>query len=115
MLTRDEFVMGLAPVIAMFPKEKPPADTLEVYYLALLHVPADVFTAAVWAVLRTHSYGFPKAGDIHDAAVLVVMERNELSEGWARQTLDDYRRAAHLQLAAGNEQPQLTAGIGRTK
>jgi hypothetical protein len=112
----------MVPVYALWPGTELPDDTQEIYYRLCAHLPDAVFVEAVLDVVSTHTYGFPKPGDILDAAVGVVMERQGLSEGWARQALDDLKREHHKLLAeppaAGSRAGQmaaLTAGIGRTK
>ena len=99
-LTKREFAVGMAPVLAVWPKEAPPPETLAIYHRLLGHIPADLFNAAVFVMLQEKTFGFPKPHDFIEAAVSVLMLRENLSREWARQTLGDYREA-YLQLEAG--------------
>jgi hypothetical protein len=103
-LTREQFAIGLAPVLAVWPKETPPAATLEVYYLLLAHIPANMWAGAVSLMLFEKSWGFPKPDAFIEAAVGEVMSREGyVSREWAREWLND-RRNEYLALVAGHAQ-----------
>lgn len=111
------FAQVLATVYTSRPKEVPPLETIELYYRQCAFLPDDILTAAVEAVLGTKTYGIPQPGDILDAAVQVVMERDDMSEQWARVTVDDWRKAHRQQITGQRAQQmaQLTAAIGQGK
>lgn len=104
MLTPEGFVMGMAPLVALWDKDKPPQAKLDTIKELCGHLPDEVFMLAVKEVLSTHSYGFPQPGDILDAAVRVVMQTQELSETWARQTVADWKLARVKLLVAANRE-----------
>lgn len=113
MLTREEFAVGLAKVYDIWPDKVLNDHSQQSYYELLAHLPFEVYRGAIKAVLSTKSYGFPKPGDINDAAVEVVMEQyGYVSETWAREALDGWKREAQAQLAAPQGRRLIAAGEG---
>ena len=104
-MTPDEFDAGMAVLLATWPKEASSEHTLAVYEQCLGHLEPDVWQGALLRCLTECTF-FPRPAEVLEKAVEFVMERDGLSQHWARQAVFGERREERLLLYPAQPQAE---------